>query len=449
MRKNIDMLNGSLWDKILLFVIPLAATNILQQLFNAADVAVVGRFVGKEAMAAVGSNSAITGLIVNLFSGVALGANVIIARFIGQGEEKDISRTVHTSILFSVISGVAIAALGEFVSRPLLTLLGVPAEVYDMALTYLRIFLAGTPFVLLYNFESAIYRSRGDTRTPLICLVISGVINVGLNLIFVILLNMSVAGVALATVISSAISCVLLLWLMMRREDSFNVSFGKLKIDRRLLVKILKIGLPAGIQGSMFSIANIIIQSAVNSLGPDVMAASSAAFNIEIIAYYLVNAFGQATTTFIGQNYGAGNIPRCRRIFGLSLAMTCGTTLLMSSVIMITGRVLLSIFNPEEDVIELGMIRVTAIVGFEVINALVDSSSGAMRGYGKSLTPAILSLIGICGLRIVWVYTIFESDPTFTVLMAVYPVSWVVTSTMIFIAYFVMIKRITAKPAPF
>ena len=449
MRKNIDMLNGSLWDKILLFVIPLAATTMLQQLFNAADVAVVGQCVGKDAMAAVGSNSAITGLVVNLFSGIALGANVIIARFIGQGESKDISRTVHTSVVFSVISGVLMALAGETISRPLLSLLGVPDTVFDMALTYLRIFLAGLPFVLLYNFESAIYRSRGDTKTPLICLVLSGIVNVGLNLLFVIVFNMAVAGVALATVISNALSSIILFIMLMKRDDDFRISISALSIDLRLLLKILKIGLPAGIQGSMFSIANIIIQSAVNSLGPVVMDASSAAFNIEIMAYYWVNAFGQATTTFIGQNYGAGNIPRCRKRFRLSLLMTCGTTMLMSSIIMFTGPWLLSFFNGEPEVIELGMIRVTAIVGFEVINALVDSSSGAMRGYGRSLAPAILSLIGICGLRIVWVYTVFAADPSFTSLMAVYPVSWIVTSTMIFIAYFILIRQVSSAKSTY
>ena len=443
------MLKGSLWDKILLFVIPLAATTILQQLFNAADVAVVGRCVGKEAMAAVGSNSAITGLVVNLFSGIALGANVLIARFIGQGESKDISKTIHTSVVFSIISGTVMALIGEIISRPLLTLLGVPEEVFEMALTYLRIFLTGLPFVLLYNFESAIYRSRGDTKTPLICLVLSGIINVGLNLLFVIVFDMAVAGVAVATVISNMISSILLFVFLMRRDDEFGIKVSQLKIDTKLLIIVLQIGLPAGIQGSMFSIANIIIQSAVNSLGSVVMAASSAAFNIEIMAYYWVNAFGQATTTFIGQNYGAGNVPRCRRVFGLSLSMTCATTMLMSSVVMMTGRWLLSLFNDEPEVIELGMIRITAIVGFEVLNALVDSSSGAMRGYGKSLAPAILSLIGICGLRVVWVYTIFAVEPTFTMLMAVYPVSWIVTSTMIFIAYFRMLKQISAQKSTY
>jgi len=443
MRKNMDMLNGSLWNKILLFVLPLAATTILQQLFNAADVAVVGRFVGKEAMAAVGSNSPITGLVVNLFSGVALGSNVVIARQIGQGQEKDISKTVHTSILFSVLSGAAIAGIGELVSGPLLVALGVPGKVFDMALTYLRVFLAGLPALLLYNFQAAIFRSRGDTKTPLLCLVISGIVNVLLNLFFVIVFDMSVAGVALATVISNILSCVILMGFLMRRTDNLKVSLRELAIDGRILAKIIRIGLPAGIQGSMFSIANIIVQSAVNSLGPVVMAASSAAFNIEIMSYYWVNAFGQATTTFIGQNHGAGNIPRCRRIFALSMSMSVASTLAISAVVVAAGPWILSVFNDEPEVIMLGMIRIIAIVGFEALNNLVDAVSGAMRGYGKSLEPAIVSLLGICVLRIVLVYTVFKDNPTFEVLMAVYPISWIATSAMLFIGYFRLVRKLT------
>ena len=438
-----DMLNGSLWNKILLFVLPLAATTILQQLFNAADVAVVGRFVGKEAMAAVGSNSPITGLVVNLFSGVALGSNVVIARQIGQGQEKDISKTVHTSILFSVLSGAAIAGIGELVSGPLLVALGVPGKVFDMALTYLRVFLAGLPALLLYNFQAAIFRSRGDTKTPLLCLVISGIVNVLLNLLFVIVFGMSVAGVALATVISNILSCVILMGFLMRRTDNLKVSLRELAIDGRILAKIIRIGLPAGIQGSMFSIANIIVQSAVNSLGPVVMAASSAAFNIEIMSYYWVNAFGQATTTFIGQNHGAGNIPRCRRIFALSMSMSVASTLAISAVVVAAGPWILSVFNDEPEVIMLGMIRIIAIVGFEALNNLVDAVSGAMRGYGKSLEPAIVSLLGICVLRIVLVYTVFKDNPTFEVLMAVYPISWIATSAMLFIGYFRLMRKLT------
>ena len=442
MRNKIDMLNGSLWDKILLFVMPLAATMMLQQLFNAADVAVVGQFVGKHAMAAVGSNSAIIGLIVNLFNGIALGANVVIARMIGHGDRDQITVTIHTSIIFSVVTGLLMAVIAEFLADSVVRMLGVPDEVFDMAVLYLKIYLIGLPFIFLYNFESAIYRGRGDTRTPLLCLVFSGAVNVGLNLIFVICLNMSVAGVALATLISSALSCVMLFVLLMRREDEFKVSFRDMKIDWGILAKIIRIGLPAGIQSSMFSLANIIIQSAVNSLGADVMAASSAAFNIEIMAYYIVNAFGQATTTFIGQNYGAGNIDRCRKVLRTSYGMALIVTALFSVLIMFTGKFLLAFFNEEPVVIELGMIRLTAIVGFEVLNLTVDSFSGALRGFGRSTMPAILSLIGICGFRVLWVMTVFAAKPDFAVLMAVYPLSWIITSALIITNYVLVIRKI-------
>lgn len=439
-----NMLEGPIWNKILLFVLPLAATTILQQLFNAADVAVVGQFVGKHAMAAVGSNAAIVGLIINLFNGIALGSNVVIARYIGQGQEDKIGKAVHTSVVFSVLGGTVMAVIGELVAGPLLVALDVPEEIYDLALLYLRIVVAGLPVVLLYNFESAIFRSRGDTKTPLIALVLSGIINVGLNLFFVISVRMSVAGVALATVISNLLSASLLFVALVRRNDNLKISFRELKIDFRILSKIMKIGLPAGIQGSMFSIANIIIQSAVNSLGADIVAASSAAFNIEILSYYIVNAFGQATTTFTGQNYGAGNIKRCRRVFAISLSMASGITLFVSAIIIAFGERLLSLFNGEPEVIRIAMIRIIAIVGFEILNVLVDAPSGALRGYGKSVSPAVLSLVGICGVRIVWVYTVFAKNPTFAVLMAAYPISWIVTSTLIFIAYFIIIKRLTS-----
>ena len=442
MRNKIDMLNGSLWDKILLFVLPLAATTMLQQLFNAADVAVVGQFVGKDAMAAVGSNSAVIGLIVNLFNGIALGANVVIARMIGHGDKEQITVTIHTSIIFSVVTGLLMAVIAEFLAEPVVVALGVPDEVYDMAVLYLKIYLIGLPFIFLYNFESAIYRGRGDTRTPLICLLFSGAVNVGLNLVFVIYLGMSVAGVAIATLISSALSCVMLFVLLMRRDDEFKVSFKNMRINWGILGKIVRIGLPAGIQSSMFSLANIIIQSAVNSLGADVMAASSAAFNIEIMAYYIVNAFGQATTTFIGQNYGAGNIKRCREVLKTSYGMALIVTALFSILILFTGRYLLAVFNPEPEVIELGMIRLIAIVGFEVLNLTVDSFSGALRGYGRSTMPAILSLVGICIFRVVWVMTAFAAYPNFAVLMAVYPISWIITSAMIIINYLFVVRKV-------
>ena len=297
---RIDMANGSLGDKIIKYTIPLAATGILQQLFNAADLAVVGQFSGKAAMAAVGSNSPIIGLLVNLFVGISLGSNVIIARSIGQRDTKKIAKAVHTSVIVSLLGGLFLTVLGEFVAPRVVALLDVPDDVFPLAVKYLRIYLAGMPVILLYNFESAIFRSCGNTKTPLIALVISGVLNVILNLIFVLGFGMDVDGVATATVLANLISSVILFLSLMKTDLAVRVDPRKLRVHGDVLGEILKIGVPAGVQGMIFSFANIIVQSAVNSLGTTVMAASSVAFNLEVFSFYIMNSFGQACTSFVG-----------------------------------------------------------------------------------------------------------------------------------------------------
>ncbi len=429
------MLHGSIGDKLLKFALPLAATGMLQQLFNAADVAVVGRFVGPNAMAAVGSNSAIIGLLVNGFVGISLGANVVISRFTGQGNKEGIAKSVHTSVVFSLIGGLAITLLGELIAPMLLSLMSVPDEVFPMALAYLRVYLLGMPVIFLYNFESAIFRSQGDTKTPLICLVISGVLNVFLNLFFVCIVGMTADGVATATVLSNLVSSALLFVLLRRRKDLIRLEVSKLRIHTDVLGSIVRIGLPAGLQSMVFSLSNMCIQSAINSLGANVMAASSAAFNIEILAYYLINSFGQACTTFVGQNYGAENIARCRKVTRISLMMDVGVTLVASFGILALGRPLLGIFTGDPEIISIGMIRLTFILAGEAVNAVMEIMSGAMRGYGYSLVPAVLTFVGVCGIRIAWVYTIFRASGTFFTLMMVYPVSWVVTAAALVFAY--------------
>lgn len=429
------MLHGSIGDKLLKFALPLAATGMLQQLFNAADVAVVGRFVGPNAMAAVGSNSAIIGLLVNGFVGISLGANVVISRFTGQGNKEGIAKSVHTSVVFSLIGGLAITLLGELIAPMLLNLMSVPDEVFPMALAYLRVYLLGMPVIFLYNFESAIFRSQGDTRTPLICLVISGVLNVFLNLFFVCIVGMTADGVATATVLSNLVSSALLFALLRRRKDLIRLEVSKLRIHTDVLGSIVRIGLPAGLQSMVFSLSNMCIQSAINSLGADVMAASSAAFNIEILAYYLINSFGQACTTFVGQNYGAENIARCRKVTRISLMMDVGVTLVVSFGILALGRPLLGIFTPDPEIASIGMIRLRFILAGEAVNAVMEIMSGAMRGYGYSLVPAVLTFAGVCGIRVVWVYTAFRASGTFFTLMMVYPVSWVVTAAALVFAY--------------
>lgn len=442
MSKTVDMTHGRLGKKILFFALPLALTGILQQLFNAADSIVVGRFANKAAMAAVGSNSSIISLIVNLFVGVSLGANVVIARFTGQKDEDATSRGVHTAVLVSVLFGLLAAGIGEAIAGPLLHSMDVPAEVYPMAEAYLRIYLAGMPVIMLYNFESAIFRSQGNTRTPLICLVIAGVLNVFLNLFFVIVLHMAAAGVAIATVISNLVSSVLMFILLTRHKGPLHVQFSKLRIDWPILKKMMAIGIPSGIQGMMFSLSNIIIQSAINSLGTDVMAGSTASFNIEVFAYYLVNAFGQATTTFVSQNYGAGMPDRCKKTTRIAFGQDLLVTAVMSALVIAFAPQIIHIFNTDPVVIHYGTVRVRWIVGSEIINVFLEIFSGAMRGYGKSLTPAIITFFGVCILRIIYVYTYFRTHHTFDTLMMIYPISWVITAVLLVAAYFVTIGRL-------
>ena len=308
-RKQLDMLHGSIWNKLPLFAFPVAATAILEQLFNASDVAIVGNFTGAGktiAVAAVGANSFIIALLVNLFVGIALGANVVIANAIGRKDQETVKKAVHTSIVVAVLAGLFISVIGEILADPVLTLVHVPEDVFSEALLYLRIYLLGMPVILLYNFEAAIFRSTGDTRTPLVVLTMAGVLNILLNLFFVAVLHMTVNGVAIATVVSNVVSSILLLRRLIKTEEWTHVELKELRIDRIIFGQIIKIGLPAGIQSAVFALANVVIQSAINSLGTVVMAASSAAFNIEVFAYDVLNSFSQACTTFVGQNYGAG-----------------------------------------------------------------------------------------------------------------------------------------------
>ena len=440
-----DLLHGSIADKLLLFALPLALTGMMQQLFNAADIAVVGRFVGKNAMAAVGSNSALIGLLVNGFIGISLGANVVISTFTGQKNKEGIRKCVHTSVLFSVLGGIVITLLGEWLAPSILRMITVPDEVFPMALAYLRIYLLGIPVIFLYNFEAAIYRSQGDTRTPLICLIISGIINVVFNLFFVCVVGMTANGVALATVLSNLVSSVLLFVFLSRRKDWIRLQISDIKIHKDVLKRIVSIGLPAGLQSMVFSLSNICIQSAVNRLGADVMAASAAAFNIEILAYYLVNSFGQACTTFVGQNYGANQMERCRKITRISLGMDMGITAVGSLTILIFGTPLLGIFNSDPTIISIGLVRLRFILMAEVVNAVMEIMSGTMRGYGYSLVPALLTFVGVCGIRIGWVYTIFAMFPKFFTLMMVYPVSWTITAIFLVIAYVLLMHSLRKK----
>ncbi len=443
MKNNIDMLNGSIADKIVKFALPLAITGLLQQFFNAMDVAVVGKYAvdSENAMAAVGCNAPVVGLMVNLFVGISLGANVVISRFIGQQNEKGIRSAVHTSILVSLICGVFMTLIGTYFSKDLLMLLKVPENVLPMALKYIRIYLLGMPVILLYNFEAAIFRSNGDTKSPLICLSIAGITNICLNLLFVRGFHMAAEGVAIATVVSNLISSLLLFFKLIFSKTEISISFKEFKIDSKILLTILKIGVPAGVQGMVFSISNLCVQSAINELGSDIMAASSAAFNIEIFAYYIINAYGQACTTFIGQNYGAGKMERCKKVIRADLLQSIGVTIVMTAVILLAARPLVRLFTNNPAIIEPARERIFFIVGFELVNVFMEIYSGAMRGFGFSLSPAIITLIGVCGIRIYWVFEYFPAHKNFTSLLMCYPISWILTAIGLVLCYYLYVKR--------
>ena len=431
MESRMDMINGSLGDKIIKYALPLAVTGVLQQLFNAADLAVVGQFSGKEAMAAVGGNAPVIGLLVNLFVGISLGSNVIIARSIGQKDNETITKTVHTSVVMALLGGALLTILGEFFAPGVVNMLDVPGEVYPMAVKYLRIYLAGMPVIMLYNFEAAIFRSCGDTRTPLAALVVSGVLNVILNLFFVLGFGMDVDGVATATVLSNLVSSVILFVALVRTKQAIRVEPKKLRVHGDVLGEMLKIGVPAGVQGMIFSFANIIIQSAVNSLGTTVMAASSAAYNLEVFAYYIMNSFGQACTTFVGQNYGAGKGERCRRVLKLCLLQSLLSTAAASGLILLFSRQLLGIFNTDPEVIAVGQIRLAYIFFAYLFSFAQEGLSGYLRGFGVSFIPAACAVVGICGVRLTWIFTVFRQSPSFPTIMQVYPISLGTTAVAI------------------
>ena len=436
-KQHMDMLHGSIWNKIIQYALPVAATGILEQLFNASDLAIVGNFTGDAktvAVAAVGANSPIIGLLLNFFIGIALGANVVIAHAIGKKDENTIHKSVHTSVITAVVCGLVVTLLGEAFIGNLLQMLNVPKDVLPYALEYIRIYLLGMPVILLYNFEAAIFRSIGETKMPLKALALSGVLNVALNLFFVIVLRMTVNGVAIATVIANAVSSVFLFVKLVKMDNVIRIRKQELRFDKKVFVHIIKIGLPAGIQSAVFAVANIVIQAAINSLGTIVIAASSAAFNIEIFAYYVLNSFSQACTTFTGQNYGAGQLKRCKKVLVLCIVEDFIATAIAIILVLVSGKVLLSVFNNDPQVISIGYTRLIMVFSAYTFSMLYENLSGYLRGFGISLVPAILTIIGVCGVRILWIFTVFPRNKAFTTIMAAYPISLAATALLIFIA---------------
>ncbi|MBQ3654042.1 MAG: MATE family efflux transporter [Synergistaceae bacterium] len=438
---NIDMLHGSLFDKILLFALPLAASMILQQLFNSADVAVVGRFDSPQAMAAVGSNGAAINLMVNLFVGLSIGANVIVAQYIGRRETAKIHDAIHTSITIALLGGVLLVVWGLTMARTILTMMNTPADILDLAVVYFRIYFLGTPFIMLYNFGSAILRSKGDSRRPLISLASGGVINVILNLIFVIGFKLSVVGVALATVISNVISSLMIMRWLAHEEEPFTFRVKDLMLGNSYVLQIVRIGLPAGVQGSLFSISNVCIQTAINGVGSFASAGSAAALNFDFLVYYIAAAFTQSAVTFTSQNFGAGDYTRCKKVFSVSMCVGVVFTGLACIACAVWKTELLSIYTVNPEVLHYAEVRMIHVVCFLWLTNIYEITSGCLRGMGHSTLPTVIILLGCCVLRIIWVYTIFAAYQDFAVLMNVYPVSWLITSIATLIAYYIIRRK--------
>lgn len=452
MEKNvskIDMLSGSLLDKLLLFAIPIAASNIFQQLFNAVDVAVVGRFASSQAQAAVGCNGPVINLMINFFVGICMGSNVVIANYIGRQEEDKIADSVHTTMLVSIISGLLLLVVGIFIARPILVIMDTPSDILDQAILYLKIYFIGMPFIMIYNFGSAVLRSVGDTKRPLYCLTLSGVVNVVLNLILVIVFHLDVAGVAIATVISNVISAMMIWHFLSHEKEPVKLSYKKLSISKDELLKILKIGLPASLQGLVFSVSNICVQTELNSYGSDAVAGSAIALNCEFFTYFIIASFVQTATTFTSQNFGAGNYDRCKKIFRLCMIFGMVFTGLASSMLLLGRELFVSLFTSNQAVMDYAIKRMFFILSFNFIANTYEVGGAALRGMGYSMTPAVLTVFGTCILRLVWVYVVCDMYPGFDVLMAVYPVSWVVTGVAVLAVYFVIRRKVfsTARQA--
>lgn len=438
---EIDMCSGPLFGKILAFSLPLMMSGILQLLFNAADTVVVGRFAGNTALAAVGSTSSLINLLTNLFIGFSVGANVLIARFYGAKKEKDASETVHSAILLSLICGVILLVLGLVVTRQILVWMGTPEEVLGQAALYMKIYFIGMPVMLLYNFGSSILRAIGDTRRPLYYLMAAGVFNVILNLIFVIGFQMGVAGVAMATVISQVLSAYLILRCLSRLEGSCKLNLKKLCLKKDKTIQIIRIGFPAGLQGVVFSLSNVLIQSSVNSFGSVAMAGNTAAMNLEGFIYIAMNSFHQTAMSFTSQNFGAGKLKRINQVLLLCLAMVTVVGLSMGWAAYLFGKPLLRIYSSDGEVIRYGIMRLSVICTTYCLCGIMDVFVGSLRGLGYSFMPMVVSLLGACGLRILWIFTVFQWHRSLLNLYISYPVSWFLTGGVHALCYLAVKKK--------
>lgn len=440
-KKEIDMLNGPLLMKILVFTLPLAASSVMQQLFNSVDVAVVGHFANKEALAAVGSNGPVINLLINLFMGISMGANVIISNHIGQNDKRSIQDAISTVALVALISGIVLMIVGQIAARPILEIIDTPESVLNLAVVYLRIYFCGIPFFMIFNFASAILRSMGDTRRPLYILLIAGVVNTIFNLIFVICFHMSVAGVAIATCIANIVSAALIVWILLHEEEPYRLRLREMQIKWTELKRMLQIGIPAGVQGMIFSFSNVLLQSAINGYGAAAIAGSAASLNYESYCYFVVVAFDGAAISFIGQNYGAGKFDRVKRIFWICLGMSMVSCLFLNLMITWQHTTCLSLFSTDPDVLLFGSERIFIALAFQSIACLYEIPGAALRGMGRSMLPTLITVFGTCLLRIVWIFGVAEHFKDFKVLMGAYPVSWTLTGIMMSTAFYLFVKK--------
>lgn len=442
---EMDMTSGPLLKKILTFSVPLMLSGILQLLFNAADIVVVGQFTGSSALAAVGSTSSLINLFVNVFIGFSIGANVLVAQYYGARDEKNVHETVHTSVLLAVICGVILIVAGVFLAPPMLELMDTPDEVLGQAVLYMRIYFVGMPATLLYNFGAAILRAVGDTRRPLYYLLISGCINVALNLFFVVVCGRGVDGVAIATVISQVISAALIVRCLVNSDGMYRLNLSRLKLHRKKVIQIARIGLPAGFQGAIFSISNVLIQSSVNSFGSIAMAGNTAASNIEGFIYTCMNAVYQTSLSFTSQNLGAGKIKRISRILLECLGVVFLVGAVMGFLAYTFGAELLGIYSSDPEVIQNGLHRMQVICQTYYLCGMMEVTVGALRGLGYSVMPMLVSLAGVCGVRIVWIFTIFVWSRSLFNLYISYPISWGATFAIHLICFVVVYRKLKTR----
>lgn len=440
-----SMREGPILKSVIVYTVPIILTGLLQLLFNAADLIVVGWFSGSDSVAAVGATGALTNLIINLFIGLSVGAGVAVAQGLGAGNGKQTSEAVHTAVPVAAISGIFLTVIGVLFSRNFLELMGTPdGKLLRLASVYMQIYFAGMTFSMLYNFGSAILRAAGDTRSPLIFLTIAGVLNVILNIVFVALFKLDVAGVALATSISQAVSAILVLLALMKRQDACRFEFKKMHIYKNALLRMVKIGVPAGLQGSLFSISNVLIQSSVNSFGAAHMSGSAAASSIEGFCYVTMNSFHQTALNFCGQNYGAGDFKRVKRVTWVCLMTVAVAGFVVGNLSYIFGRELLKIYITDSpEAINYGMERLKFMVVPYFLCGIMDTTTGSMRGIGSSVIPMIITVVGVCVMRIVWIYTVFALPQyhTFSGLFISYPISWLLTFAALFISFTVVMRR--------